>query len=401
MSSIKTPNESIILPKSYRGLESFSQDNKIEIIQLTKNDWFFSKVINLKNEKSIFVSYIFLSFFILIVIISGILENVFVNDELKIDLLHDLGLWGIFALDYILIAFSSSIYKNFSKIFLQFHKNNVLQDDNAIYNKFFNQCNRYINNRGLIISMYVIAGITTAIQIFTFVNSAQNVDSSWIFPPFLGKISITHFLTTPMKLLLHLLIVQLFVRLMATCIIMIAFFKQKKINLNIQILHPDKCGGIGEIGKYSIKINSLLFIISLFIVGMFYNNVVLFELPIFSVMNIVATLIFIIGAVVLVFSPIVAAHKRMRTTKDEFLFIVNKNFEDENNRLRNILSSDQKVKSSDIETINSIQEIYKFVDIQPTWPFNYKVIYSFIGSIAPPIIVFILNFVIKMMTSSQ
>jgi len=347
------------------------------------------------KEKSIIVSYIVLTFLIMIVIFSSIFEGIFINSHLEIDMLHDLGLWGIFVLDYILIAFSFTIYKHFSKIFLQFYQNNVIHEDKDKYNFFFTKCNNVLNNKLLIIAIYVVAIITTSIQIITFVKSAPNVNNSWINPSFLGRISITHFLTTPMKLLLHLLIVQLFVRLMATCIIMISFFKQSNIKLNIQILHPDKCGGIGEIGKFAIKINSFLFIISLFIVGMFYNNVYLFKQSIFNLMNVLATVVFIIGAIILVFSPIVAAHKRMRTSKDEFLFIVNKNFEDENNRLRTILSSDQKLKYNDIETINSIQEIYKIIDIQPTWPFNYKVIYSFIGSIASPVIVFIINLILK------
>ena len=372
------------VPKSLNKLEEFAKEQGLIYFNLVRTDWFFNKI--LQYKKGLITSFLLITGLFLITEISGLIEGIFINNDLEVDMAKDIGHWGIVIFDYFLVWFSFKLYKHFSRMFIILFRNKIIFSDSNSFNQFFNRFDKIVNTKITVISIYFISLCTFLTQ---YLSMPLSVVSSWHVPYELTKISITSFIFIPLNLLMHVLVVQLVIRVIISCVLLIQFFLNEHFTFNIQILHPDKCGGLGVIGIYTLYLNILVFITGIFLTQGLLSNTYIYNFDKFNLINIFLVIIFLVCSFVLVFSPVMAAHKRMRFSKDEMHNVINKNFEVENEKLRKILYSDKSLTNNDIDTIESIQKIYNIVNYQPTWPFNYKVIYTFIISVISPLAVLV------------
>jgi len=173
-------------------------------------------------------------------------------------------------------------------------------------------------------------------------------------------------------------------------------FRSGKIE--IQALHPDGAGGLGPVADLSVQLTGAVFFTGILVAGGVFSNVKMFGMEMLGAMNLIMLISFVVCSFVVVFFPLILAHRGMRDHRTRVLGDINLRFQENFCELRESISSkgfaSDKLKELEakIETYN---RFYDMAKKQPIWPFNLKVIFTFIGSILTPVAVVILQIAIE------
>ncbi len=152
-------------------------------------------------------------------------------------------------------------------------------------------------------------------------------------------------------------------------------------NININLLHPDKCGGLSIMGNYASKTGYVIIPIGLFasvsaILEIQQGNFsTAYPIHLFI-------LVYILLAPIVFALPVWEAHKAMSTKKCAELLKISDRFQ---NKYAKILTSSTLIwKQSDLE---DTQKLHQFVSEKyPNWPFNLGNLQRFVFTIISPLI---------------
>ena len=159
--------------------------------------------------------------------------------------------------------------------------------------------------------------------------------------------------------------------LLFNIIILNRIFLRKKLSINL--LHPDKRGGVAFLGKYSLR---TAYLISVFGAWLFiavydfqisrFNHIyflLFFLLPFYIVLSLLTFL-----------SPLFSAHIGMKKLKSENLEMISIKYQE----LYEVTKSSINLELSELEEkINKLEEIKKLYEIAkkiPIWPFDMPII---------------------------
>lgn len=165
----------------------------------------------------------------------------------------------------------------------------------------------------------------------------------------------------------------------------------KSSEIRILPLHPDKCGGLGAISKYTTTIS-----IGIGTVGLLISAATLYEvlfgsleqaLPV--VFGIVAYLLL---APVFFFFPLGTAHDSMRKAKDEELLGIAQKYHTAYDKLKS--SSDySKEYEKEFENLENLKKLYEVADAFPVWPFDIHNLRRFLTIITTPVLPAIISII--------
>lgn len=159
----------------------------------------------------------------------------------------------------------------------------------------------------------------------------------------------------------------------------------KEINMiHVDMLHPDKCGGVGEIGSYAAKLGYVIAPLGLYASIL---SVIEIQKGTFSTTYPIHVFIFlyVLIAPAVFVSPVWYIHKAMIMKKNLLLHSLSNQYGIEYERIIIKLKQSQNYPLKKIEYIH---QIYKKTEENfPTWPFNLGNIREFaaavIGSLLP------------------
>ena len=83
----------------------------------------------------------------------------------------------------------------------------------------------------------------------------------------------------------------------------------------------------------------------------------------------------------------VIAHRRMRVHRDKLLGQIDSVFHDANSKLTKMLdqsSCDMALLEKHENSLSHVQTLYDLAAKQPVWPFNFRILYSFLASVGTP-----------------
>lgn len=176
------------------------------------------------------------------------------------------------------------------------------------------------------------------------------------------------------------------------------FENRKKWNFQIKInvLHPDRCAGLGRIGDVAMLFNIIIFIIGIYVSLTVFDKIQLQEseaLADFAVPLYLGG--YILLAPMMFFLPLGSARRRMKEARIEFLRPISERSE----QLAKLSAVDSREESS--QAVADFFEMDKLrIQIEkeiPVWPFDLKSFLKFSGAIVvpimPPILTFLSNFV--------
>lgn len=173
------------------------------------------------------------------------------------------------------------------------------------------------------------------------------------------------------------------------------FFKSEHHDIVIDPLHPDDCCGLKPIGNVASILNLILFLIGFYLSLRVIDKILFQNSHVFEdIGNPMMLGGYLILAPLLFFLPLRAAHKKMLEVKQAFILPVSKRCEQLFQELGEI-----KLDKQGHETISSLEQMEKMClnmeRIIPVWPFDFKNILAFLGTIIVPLLPVILPFLIQ------
>jgi hypothetical protein len=180
------------------------------------------------------------------------------------------------------------------------------------------------------------------------------------------------------------------------------FFAQK--SLKVKLLHPDKCGGLRPLSRYTLYSAYAVAVIGGMIGLSEYmltsgsvqaasssTNLLLIEAVFpsqFSIIWIVHLLVivYIFLSLVIFFGPLLVAHRGMMEAKENLLKDISNQFQADYSNLKMLLNEDSSTLREQVEKFNQLDAIYSRTNSFPVWPFDVKTLRKYLLSVAAPLI---------------
>lgn len=175
------------------------------------------------------------------------------------------------------------------------------------------------------------------------------------------------------------------------------FFNKRDFPIRIEPLHPDGCCGLRRVGDVAMLLNLTLFLLGIYISLKVVDKVVIQNSELTAdIGNPVMLVGYLILAPLLFFLPLGAAHRRMKCAKEDFLRPVSQRCEQLFGELSSAGLDDQGLTA--VRTFSELENARNSLQKQiPVWPFDFKSLRAFIGTIIVPVIPVVLPFVMEFM----
>jgi hypothetical protein len=173
-------------------------------------------------------------------------------------------------------------------------------------------------------------------------------------------------------------------------------FNKRNYPVKIQPLHPDHCCGLRKIGDVAMMLNLTLFVLGIYISLKVIDKIVIQNSSLGEdIGNPIMLGGYLIIAPLLFFFPLGAAHRQLNDAKERFLEPVNQKCERLFRELADVTLDDKGFTAvqafSALDT--AITRLHKEI---PVWPFDFRSLQAFAGTIVIPILPIILPFAIKL-----
>ncbi len=364
-------------------------------MKAVNNNYFnLDKIVDIKVfqkkflNNSYFNSIIILNFTFILIIFTSI--N-FINNSLRIKdglgFFDDIIFFSYFIVFPLIIILSKITFTQFSsslkRIYftIKFNENFKLNKLNLLLKRYEKILLIQTSKSKIIFAIFIICGIIWA----TLLSY-----SHWYSPIFINKVSwasskyfYNFILRTCFEIFLFGVIVPIIIYKLISIIFIMNNICKKLQNFNVlrlRPINPDKAGGLGNLGNYSLKLIIILLppIIPLFIYYFIRGISLSFILS------------FILYISILIFSffyPLSGAHEAMKSFKEIELIRLSYEFNTiYDDFIMNLKNFDKEEFISNFEILERIKKTYQDTQEMPIWPFDSRTLAKF-GSIITAILI--------------
>lgn len=152
--------------------------------------------------------------------------------------------------------------------------------------------------------------------------------------------------------------------------------------ININPLHPDRCGGLKILSDYSIRVVYLNAICGILVSISAYR---LFSIG-YIWAAIFAVVFYLSIATISFFAPLSTAHDEMLEAKTKLLLSVGRQFWKNYLAAHNSIGGEPDALKAELEKIKQLQELYDLTQNFPVWPFDITTLRRFFITISSPLI---------------
>jgi hypothetical protein len=333
-------------------------------------------------------------FAMMIILIIGLLpafisigEGTFINNNsIAMTAMQDPGYWDQYALGLPILVFTISMYfGRFPKYLLELVFIGVFPISSKQWNEFVKKTANRIYSLKIVTIFPYLVGIGCMIGLSLHYLYCE---PKWYRVCFDRSTSIAGWFVVIDIFLQYYLVAFGVTRIIATFFVLKEFFK---FPANIQPLHPDASGGLSPLGKLSTSLNIGAFGYGIICVIGIVANYYVYGDAIVSPENIAIMVAFVVGASIVFFMPLLAAHSRMKEAKYDTIQTINNRFECLNAEIIHSLEETCDVDKRQLEKLESLKKIHEIALKMPVFPFNIKTVSSFLGSIFLPVITYIIT----------
>lgn len=236
---------------------------------------------------------------------------------------------------------------------------------------------------------YLVSVFVTVFLVSFYIYRANSYPV-WYSPSVQGRIQLAAVIQIPVYLITYYAFSLCFVNIVSIYLALKKLFTYSRVF--VQPLHPDNCGGLAPLGTLSRKLNLGILLIGIIVGINIYKNSCMAESDdLFTPFTILIILIYIASAFIVFFLPLYAAHESMKTAKYEEIGRINTYFMNLNSKVKESLSKNEDLNENVRANFENINKIYDLAKKMPVYPFNYKTVASFIGSILIPIFLFLVE----------
>lgn len=173
--------------------------------------------------------------------------------------------------------------------------------------------------------------------------------------------------------------------------------QMEKRAIRLVPLHPDGCGGLGSLSKYTLHIAW-----GIAVIGLVLSASTLFDLRVGRLLSdyllVVSIFAYAVFAPLYFFWPLGTAHEAMRQAKDDEILLLARRFDATYAGLKADLDGDKKVRSEDMSRLRNIKELYQIAGEFPVWPFDVKSLRRFFAIVTAPLLPAVFSFLLEYLT---
>lgn len=329
----------------------------------------------------LFVSFIPLGF--------SYLEGNFINKGLKIYALSDIGYHNQFLLLLPFFIWFTRYYLNgFPAALEELKSEHIVKISEENYITFQSDTNKLLKKKIITYGPYLIGISVTIFSLFTYQLGKIN---SWNSPVSSPLSSIATILSLAPTFLLYYFISALILRVISIHYIIKNFFRY---GVNVQPIHPDGCGGLYPLGKYSMRITTAGVGVGFTCVFGILANYYQYNFPVISSPNLLIIFGYILGLSIVFFFPLLPARKAMLDAKSNEISTIACHFNRIHNDVRNQLKNMDN-SHYNFSHLKELSELYKIAQAMPVYPFNTKNLLKFVSSMLWPLILVVIQYLIN------
>ena len=148
-------------------------------------------------------------------------------------------------------------------------------------------------------------------------------------------------------------------------------------------LHPDKCGGLGSISKYTTTVSIVIGAIGIFLSAATIYEVVFgsFEKAVPVILGI---FIYFIFSPLFFFLPLGTAHDSMHKAKEEELLDIAQKYQKSYDRIKSFSEYSEDYEE-EFRNFENIKNFYEVANSFPVWPFDPQNLKRFFAIITTPV----------------
>ena len=306
-------------------------------------------------------------------------EGSLVNENLSLDLLHDIGWWNQFLLAFpTLIYIAGAYFGAFPKTLRQLADSGVLQTTNDDWKKV-----RSFTRAKLTDTTFTLLPFVAGISAAALTSNVLQANGAW----YDTDQYVAGWLIPVHAFFLYFFMTYLALRLYAAFLILKMLFSFK---VNIQPFHPDGCGVLGSLMRQSENLYWGMIAFGVIAALGIVSNTLVYSIELLSIYNFGLILSYLLLTGVAFFLPLYALTDSMRGAKESLLLSIDERYHTLNSKhgsgslgLGNL--TDEQV--ADFEALKSLQKTARSMQV---WPFNRGSLLRFAGATATPIIVILL-----------
>ncbi|MBD2177364.1 hypothetical protein H6F42_10620 [Pseudanabaena sp. FACHB-1998] len=159
----------------------------------------------------------------------------------------------------------------------------------------------------------------------------------------------------------------------------------KNKDLKINPLHPDRCGGLSCLSKYSLKTAYLAGVFGVMIGFTEYRVITQELIEKYWILH-MSIPIYILISLICFFGPLLVAHKQMKEAKDRMLTNIAQQFQYDYMQINTNLSLSAEELKKEIAKIGELQSLYTLTDKFLVWPFDLQTLSRYVLSVVTPLI---------------
>lgn len=311
-------------------------------------------------------------------------EGSLINDNLSLDLIHDIGWWNQFLLAFpALIYIQSSYFGAFPSTLKQLIDAGVLLANDKQWKKVRRFTNAKLTNTTLICLPYVfgIAASALAFNVTQTTGSWYDLDqyvAGWLIP--IHVFFLYYFMT------------YLALRVYTAFLILKTLFSFKT---NIQPFHADGCGGLRSLMAQAEKLYLGMIAFGLITALGILSNTIVYGVELFSFSNALFIMSYVLLTCIAFFIPLYALSNCMMKAKQSILETIKQRQHTLNLSLADETSTNNEGKKIHAEDLAALETLKKIASSMQVWPFNRSSFIRFFFVVAMPflIIPFVLFFI--------
>ncbi len=296
------------------------------------------------------------------------IEGSLINDQLSLDLIHDIGWWNQFVIATATLTYIAGAYFGaYPRTLRQLVDAGVILATESEWKKVRRFAKARLTNPTTVALPYVCGGSAALLSFFVIQSPGTWFDvnaftAGWLIP--------VH------SFLLYYLLTYLTLRLYFAYVILRMLFGYK---VNIQPFHIDGCGGLGSLKTQSAKLYLGVLIFGFIAAAGVISNTTNYGLQLFDFYNLILLGAYIVITSIAFFLPLYATSARMQEAQLQFLESIN----DRYRALQRNLGEDLASKGSN-EDILALESLKSTARAMQVWPFNYSALAKFAVVVASP-----------------
>jgi hypothetical protein len=226
---------------------------------------------------------------------------------------------------------------------------------------------------------FLALGSATSYSIVVFITQ-PSLKNNWYGSGLLPTLSVT-IATFAMMYLGSMLVLNLITNVW----ILHKILSRKELQLNVNPLHPDRCGGLRPLSYYSLKTAYLAAVLGIMVGFIEYQFITQGVARVYWFVHLIIPL-HVALSMACFFGPLLAAHRGMKKAKEEILNEIAQQFQSDYLQIHANLAGDAETFKKGTEKIKELRAFYTLTDEFPVWPFDVQTFRRYLLTVPTPLL---------------